>query len=84
MKKSLMMLLVLIILLTTKNVFAQDQYKLTLEKQNGIYFSRRGKNFNDDSYPFYLYKFGNIFAYCIEPGSILLPIHMLEVMSMLI
>ena len=25
-------------------------------KQDGIYFSRRGKNFNDDSYPYYLYK----------------------------
>lgn len=67
--KKIMMLFLALILFNVKDVFAQDQYKLTLEKQDGIYFSRRGANYNDDSYPYYLYKFGNIFAYCIEPGK---------------
>ncbi len=69
MKKIMMLFLALIIIISVKNVKAQSQYNLTLEKQEGIYFSRRGKNFNDDSYPYYLYKFGDIFAYCIEPGK---------------
>ena len=69
MKKIMMLFLTLIFIFNVKDVFAQDQYQLTLEKQEGIYFSRRGVNFDNDSYPFYLYKFGNIFAYCIEPGK---------------
>ena len=51
-----------------KNVFAQDQYKLTLEKQNDIFISRKGTNLND-SQNFYLYKFNGMYAYCIEPGK---------------
>ena len=69
MKKIMILFLALIIVFNAKDVFAQDQYKLTLEKQNGIYFSRRGVNFNDDTNSFYLYKFGDIYAYCIEPGK---------------
>lgn len=65
----MMLFLALIIIFSAKTVEAQDQYKLSLEKVSGVYFSRRGKNFNDDSYPYYLYKFGDIFAYCIEPGK---------------
>ena len=44
----MMLFLALITIFSVKDVFAQDQYNLTLEKQNGIYFSRRGKNFNDE------------------------------------
>lgn len=69
MKKIMMIFLALIIILSAKDVLAQDQYKLTLEKQNGIYYSRRGKNYNDDSNIYSIYKFGDIFAYCIEPGK---------------
>ena len=69
MKKIMMVIFTLIIIFSVKNVFAQDQYKLTLEKQSGIYFSRHGENFNDDSYPYYLYRFGNIYAYCLQPGK---------------
>ena len=69
MKKIMMLFLVLLFLMSTKNVFAQDQYKLTLEKQDGIYMSRRGANYDDDSYPFYIYKMDGMFAYCIEPGK---------------
>ena len=67
--KKIMLLFTLLILCSVKNVFAQNQYKLKLEKQDGIYFSRKGTNFNDDSYPYYLYRFGDIYAYCIEPGK---------------
>ena len=67
--KKIMIFLALMIIISVKDVLAQDQYKLTLEKQDGIYFSRRGENFKDDSYPYYLYKFGDIYAYCIEPGK---------------
>lgn len=69
MKKIMMLILALIIIFSARNVLAQDQYKLTLEKQEGIYFSRRGVNYGHDSYPYYLYKFGDILAYCIEPGK---------------
>ena len=67
MKKILMLFLVLIIILSTKNVYAQDQYELTLEKHEDIYYSRYGKEYS--SYPFMVFKFGDIFAYCIEPGN---------------
>ncbi len=69
MKKIMMLIFTLICLFSVKNVFAQNQYQLTLEKQDGIYFSRRGSDFNDDSHPYYLYRFGNIYAYCIQPGK---------------
>ncbi len=67
--RKIILFLALIIIISVENVLAQDQYKLTLEKQSGIYFSRHGENFKDDSFPFYLYKFGDIYAYCIEPGK---------------
>ena len=69
MKKIMIFIFILIYLFSIKNVFAQDQYKLTLQKVDGIYFSRKGSNFEDDSYPYYLYKFGDIYAYCMQPGK---------------
>ncbi len=69
MKKIMMIFFALICLFSAKDVFAQDQYHLTFEKQEGVYFSRHGKNFNDDSDLFYMYKFNGNYAYCIEPGK---------------
>ncbi len=68
MKKIMMFLLALIIIFSVKEVYAQDQYKLTLEKQSGIFFVRKKANTPDDSQQFYVYKMDGIFAYCIEPG----------------
>ena len=69
MKKIIMVFFALIIIFSVKNVFAQDQYELTLEKQNGIFMSRRGVNYDDDSLPYYIYKMNGMFAYCVEPGK---------------
>ena len=69
MKRIMMLFLVLFFLLSTKNVFAQDQYHLTLEEQKGIYMARRGVSYGYDSYPFYIYKMNGMYAYCIEPGK---------------
>ena len=55
MKKIIMVFLMLLYLFSMKNVFAQDQYKLTLHKQDGIYFSRRG-GVVTDSNSYYIYK----------------------------
>ena len=68
MKKIIMVFLMLLYLFSMKNVFAQDQYKLTLHKQDGIYFSRRG-GVVTDSNSYYIYKLDGIYAYCIEPGK---------------
>lgn len=68
MKKIMIILFALISIFSVKNVFAQNQYKLTLEKQNNIFISRKGTNLND-SQNFYLYKFNGMYAYCIEPGK---------------
>ena len=67
MKKIMMFFLVLIFLLTTKNVYAQNQYELTKEEYFDIYYSRYSKVYA--SYPFTIFKFGDIYAYCIEPGK---------------
>ena len=64
-----MLFLALIIIFSAKNVFAQDQYTLTLEKQDGIYMTRQGVSYGYDSYPYYIYKMDGMFAYCIEPGK---------------
>ena len=64
-----MIFFALMFLFSAKDVFAQDQYQLTLEKQDGIFMSRRGANYDDDSYPYYIYKMNGMFAYCIEPGK---------------
>ena len=64
-----MIFLALIIIFGAKNVFAQDQYTLTLEKQDGIYMSRSGVNYGYDNNPYYIYKMNGLFAYCIEPGK---------------
>ena len=69
MKKIMMMFLAMLFIFSAKNVFAQDQYELKLEKQDGIYMSRRGVSYGYDSYPFYIYKMNGMFAYCIEPGK---------------
>ncbi len=68
MKKIIMFFFILLCFFSVKNVNAQDQYKLTLYKQDGIYFSRKGGVVND-SYPYYIYRFGDIYAYCIQPGK---------------
>lgn len=68
MKKILMLFLVLIIILYTKNVYAQD-YHITFEKIEGVYSYRIGKNYNNDSHSYYIYHFGNMIAYCLQPGK---------------
>ena len=68
MKKIIMVFFILLSVFSIKNVFAQDQYKLTLLKQDGIYFSRRG-GVVTDSNPYYIYKLDDIYAYCLEPGK---------------
>ena len=67
MKRIMMFFLVLLFIFSTKNVFAQDQYELTLEKHEEVYYSRYGKVYA--SYPFMVFRIGDIFAYCIEPGN---------------
>ena len=69
MKKIMMLFFAIMFIFTAKDVFAQDQYKLTLEKQDGIFMSRTGVSYGHDSYPFYIYKMNDLFAYCIEPGK---------------
>ena len=69
MKKIMILIFTLIYLFSVKSVFAQQEYHLTLEKQEGIYFSRKGNNYQDDSNSYYIYKFGNIYAYCLQPGK---------------
>lgn len=63
--KKVLMILVFIILLMGKQVYAQT-YKLTLEKQKGIYYARKGKDFYKSS-AFSVYKMGDTIVYCIEP-----------------
>ena len=62
-----MFFLVLLFIFSTKSVYAQDQYELSLEKHEDIYYSRYGKVYA--SYPFMVFRFGDIIAYCIEPGK---------------
>lgn len=68
MKKIIMMLLLIFIFLVTKEVKAQT-YKLTLEKQNGIYYTREGDIVPYKSSQYYVYLVNNKIAYCIDPGS---------------
>lgn len=63
------MLFLILMLFSIKDVYAQDQYKLTLIKQDNIYIYREGENFGNDSQNYYLYKFNDMYAYCIEPGK---------------
>lgn len=65
--KKIMIFIFILFLFSIKDVLAQD-YKLTLEKQDNIFIYRTGSNLND-SQNFYLYKFGNMYAYCIQPGK---------------
>lgn len=67
--KKIMMILFVLIIFSTKEVLAQDQYKLTLLKQDNIFIYREGENFDNDSQNYYLYKFDNMYAYCIQPGK---------------
>ena len=69
MKKIMMLFFALLFIFSAKNVFAQDQYELKLEKQDGIYMTRKGTSYGYDSYPYYIYKMNGMFAYCIEPGK---------------
>ncbi len=56
------------IFFSIKTVDAQT-YKLTLEKQDGIYYARKGGDLPYKSSQFSIYKFGDIIAYCIEPSK---------------
>ena len=67
MKKIIKLFLVLMIILSTKEVFAQDQYELIKEEHKEIYYSRYGKVYA--SYPFTIFRLNDIYAYCIEPGK---------------
>ena len=58
-----------LILLSVINVFAQDQYHITFQKIEGVYSYRIGANYNDDSHSYYIYRFGDMIAYCLQPGK---------------
>ena len=64
--RKVLMILVFIIVLMGKQVYAQTNYKLTLEKQEGIYYTRYSSDFYKSSM-FSIYKMGNNIVYCIEP-----------------
>ena len=66
MKKMIILFLVLSIL-SIRKVSAQT-YKLTLEKQPGIYYVRKGDKTPYKSSQFSIYKLGSDIAYCIEPS----------------
>ena len=57
------MILVFVILFFQRQVYAQT---LTLEKQEGIYYTRFSSDFYKSS-QFSIYKVGNNIVYCIEP-----------------
>ena len=59
------MILVFVMILLGKQVYAQT-YKLTLEKQDGIYYTRVSSDFYKSS-QFSIYKMGDMIVYCIEP-----------------
>ncbi len=59
----------LFFLFSMNNVYAQTEYKLTLEKQEGIYYARSGGDLPYKSSQFSLYKLNDILAYCIEPSK---------------
>ncbi len=67
MKKIIKLLLILMIILNIKDVFAQDQYELIREDHKEIYYSRYGKVYA--SYPFTIFRLNDTYAYCIEPGK---------------
>ena len=67
--KKIMMFFLILIIFSIENVLAQNQYHLTLQKVDGVYILRRGVNYNDDSHEYYLYKFNDMFVYCLEPGK---------------
>ena len=72
MKKIMMLFLVLMFIFSTKDVFAQDQYNLVIEKPTGIYFTRKINNSRDEySQQFFVYIIGGKYAYCIEPGVLI-------------
>ena len=67
MKKILMVLFVMLFFSIT-NVEAQN-YKLFLDKQEGIYYARSGGSLPYKSSQFSIYRFGDNIAYCIEPNK---------------
>ena len=69
MKKILMFFLALLIIFYAKNTFAQEDYHITFEKIEGVYSYRVGENYNNDSHSFYIYHFGDMIAYCLQPGK---------------
>lgn len=66
MKKILMAIFVVFLLFLTPKVKAKS-YKLTLEKQDNIYYVRDGDILPPKTSQFSIYKMDNILAYCIEP-----------------
>ena len=69
MKKILMLFLALIIIFNVKNVYAQEDYHISFQKIDGVYSYRIGENYNNDSHSYYIYKFGDMIAYCLQPGK---------------
>ena len=67
MRKVLMVLFVLFSLFLAPKVQAET-YKLTLEKQSGIYYVRKGGTIPDKASQYYVYKVGNNIAYCVQPS----------------
>jgi len=69
MKKLMMVFFILLTFFSIKDTYAQEKYKLTLERQEGIYYARSGGDLPYKSSQFSIYKFGDIIAYCIEPSK---------------
>ena len=68
MKKILMFLFVILFILSIQRVKAQD-YRLILNKQEGIYYARTGGTLPYKSSQFSIYMLGDNIAYCIEPSK---------------
>ena len=64
--KKVLMILVFVIIIIGKQVYAQTDYKLNIEKQTGIYYARKSNDFYKSS-AFSVYKLGDNIVYCIEP-----------------
>ena len=68
MKKILMVLFVLFCLFSVQEASAQT-YKLTLKKQDGIYYARQAGKLPYKSSQFSIYMLDDNIAYCIEPSN---------------
>lgn len=66
--KKIIIFFLLLIIISIGKVNAQT-YHLTLEKQEGIYYVRKGDILPYKSSQFSIYKLDGILAYCIEPSN---------------